>query len=371
MSMKETARAALLRFDPALNRLDDEGKELRDGLSAAVLVGDTLWLACDETTRLERLTRAGGDTYQGHEQFPLARFLDLHAKEKEEADVEGLDISDGYLWLVGSHSLKRTKPKAGKTPDKNRERLAAVTADGNRFLLARIPLVADGGTHRLEKEASTGDQRRVAAQLHGDELGSDLTAALEKDEHLGAFFGIPGKDNGFDIEGLAVSGGRVLIGLRGPVLRGWAMVLEVELGGDDDDTSVLRLKGIGPGGRPYRKHFLELGGLGVRDLCADGADLLILAGPTMDLDGPVALFRWENGARPEEQSVVFAGDKLTRVLDIPFGAGSDHAEGITLLPAEGGARRELLVLYDAPSAARKRGREGEAVLRADIFTMPE
>ena len=49
--------------------------------------------------------------------------------------------------------------------------------------------------------------------------------------------------------------------------------------------SMLRLREIGSHGLPYRKHLLELGGLGIRDLCVDGDDLLILAGPTMDLDG--------------------------------------------------------------------------------------
>lgn len=377
MTTKETARPALLKFDPALDPLDDEGKQLRDGLSAAVLDGDTLWLACDETTRLERLTRDRGDAFHAHEQFPLSALLDLQAPEDEEADIEGLAVADGYLWLVGSHSLKRTKAKPDKTPKKNRERLAEVTADGNRFLLARIPLVDDGGTRRPEKESGEGDDRRVAAQLRGDATGSELTAALRQDEHLGRFFGnegeaggrIPSKDNGFDIEGLAVSGGRVFLGLRGPVLRGWATVLEVEVREEGGRPSMLRLKGIGDGDRPYRKHLLELGGLGVRDLCADGNDLLILAGPTMDLDGPTALFRWEGGAHPEKESVVFAGG-LKRLLDVPFGRGADHAEGVTLLPAVEGAPREVLVIYDAPSAERKRGREGEAVLRSDIFRLP-
>lgn len=369
MKNSPNPRPALLKFDPALDRLDDEGKELRDGLSALALVGDTLWLACDETTRLDCLTRAEGDIYDGHEQFPLADFLNLQAEEKEEADIEGLDVADGYLWLVGSHSLKRTRPKPGRTPEQNRERLAEVTADGNRFLLARIPLDKGGKIHRLRKQTDEGGQRRVAAQLHGDDKASDLTTALEQDEHLGAFLKLPGKDNGFDIEGLAVSEGRIFIGLRGPVLRGWAAVLEVEVTDEDGDPSRLRLKAIGPGGRPYRKHFLELGGLGVRDLCADGNDLLILAGPTMELDGPVNIFRWGGGARPAEESMIFA-DGLSRILPVPFGVGTDHAEGITFLPAVEGARREVLVVYDAPSKERKPSREGESVLRADIFELP-
>lgn len=368
--MNQTVNPALLKFDPELNRIDDGGKELRDGISAAVLVGDTLWVACDETTRLDRLTRERGGSYDSHQKFPLSEFLTLHGGEEEEADLEGMDIADGYLWLVGSHSLKRTNPKPGKSAGDNRKRLAEVTADGNRFLLARIPLVADGETYALEKKTGQGGRRRVAAQLRGDDKGSDLTEALKSDKHLGPFFGIPGKDNGFDVEGLVLSGGRIFVGLRGPVLRGWATILEVEVQDDEQDSSKLRLKGIGPDGRLYQKHFLDLGGLGVRDLCADGKDMLILAGPTMDLDGPVTIFRWAGGLRPKKQSIVFA-DGLQKVINVPFGIGVDHAETITLVPADESGRRGVMVLYDAPADERKRGREGEAVLRADIFTLPE
>jgi hypothetical protein len=46
---------------------------------------------------------------------------------------------------------------------------------------------------------------------------------LAEDPHFEGFIRtkvIPGKDNGFDSEGLAVADDRVFIGLRGPVLRG-------------------------------------------------------------------------------------------------------------------------------------------------------
>src|SRR5262249_43259516 len=79
-------------------------------------------------------------------------------------------------------------------------------------------------------------------QLHGDDNGSDLTDALAKDKHMRAFLSIPGKDNGFDIEGLAVVGDRIFIGLRGPVLRGWALILELELKEAEGKASTLELK---------------------------------------------------------------------------------------------------------------------------------
>ena len=53
--MKPTG-SALLEFNPELNKLS-KGKELRDGLSVVVQVGDTLWVANDETISLERLSR--------------------------------------------------------------------------------------------------------------------------------------------------------------------------------------------------------------------------------------------------------------------------------------------------------------------------
>ena len=370
--------SALLEFDTI--RDIGKKKKLRDGLSGILQIGNTLWLTNDETISLERITHQGRSAngvhrFGDHVRFALNDYLRLPVppphdpKDIEEADVEGLAYRDGYLWLVGSHSLKRKKPKEGKSAQENIKRVEKVSSDGNRYLLARIPLVAENGTYTLKQTAEQGGQRLVAAQLHGDDKGNDLTDALRHDRHLASFLDIPGKDNGLDFEGLAVVDNRLFIGLRGPVLRGWTMILEVEPEEDGGKRSMLILKKIGPGHRPYRKHFLQLGGLGIRDLCLQGSDLLILAGPTMDLDGPVNVFRWPGGARPEEESVVFGKD-LTTLLDVPFGQGkdrgTDHAEGMTLFTAEGGSENSLLIVYDS---ARDKRKKGDDSVEADIFPL--
>jgi hypothetical protein len=139
---------------------------------------------------------------------------------------------------------------------------------------------------------------------------------------------------------------------------------------EEQDPSTLRLKPIGPDGRPYRKHFLDLRGLGVRDLCAQGSDLLILAGPTMALAGPLTIFRWPGGARPDRESLVF-NEALPTVLELPTDAGQntgqDQAEGLTLFGLDGGEANDVLVVYDSTAPRRCRG---ASAVEADLFALP-
>ena len=59
--LMSTVKTAFLQFSPDQNNLG-QGKELRAGLSAVVQIGDTLWLANDETTSLELLSLVTGET---------------------------------------------------------------------------------------------------------------------------------------------------------------------------------------------------------------------------------------------------------------------------------------------------------------------
>lgn len=355
-------KTLLLEFQPSLD--DAKGrKELRDGLSAVLQVGGTLWVANDESSTVERLVLQGRRA-AGHVQFALADLLDLPAggrgADAPEVDIEGMDAADGYLWVVGSHSLKRCKPDPEGDVAKSIKRLARTEKEANRFLLARIPLVEEEGLPALARKAG----RRRAQRLRGGTGGNELTRLLRKDKHLGAFIGLPGKENGFDIEGLAVAGDRLFLGLRGPVLRGWAIVLELQLADDGDCLRLVPLAGHKR--KRVRKHFLQLRGLGIRDLFLAGDDLLVLAGPTMGLDGPTRVLRWRGAGRCDTASVVEAGE-LETVMELPFGQGCDHAEGIALLQERAGATPALLVVYDSPAPARQVGASG---LRADVFLLP-
>jgi len=61
-------------------------------------------------------------------------------------------------------------------------------------------------------------------------------------------------------------------------------------------------------------------------------------------------------------------DALQFVLDIPYGASVDHAEGMTLFSPDGGKTQSLLVVYDAVAEARK---PDENAVLADVFALPD
>lgn len=348
----------------------------RDDISAIAPTGDgeSLWIGADEGAALERLTATRDkdsrvSAYLAHVRFDLHDFFDFPNGSEEEADVEGLAVADGYLWVVGSHSLKRKKPKPDDTVEDALEKLTLVEREANRFLLGRIPLAGGDrpGVPDLAKTAPAvdgGTRKRRAGSLRMGKSGNALSRRLARDPHIGPFMAIPSKDNGLDIEGMAVSEDRVFLGLRGPVLRGWATVLELRVKARRNGS--LKLKKFEDGDQ-IRRHFLDLDGLGVRSLMIDGADLVLLAGPTMDLDGPVRLYRWRGGLSAQNSAIAPRAD-VERILDLPFGEGDDHAEGASLFRLAPNEPPVLVVAYDTP--AKRRQIAGGGVL-ADVFEAPE
>jgi hypothetical protein len=364
MPHQRLAHAARLAFSP--------GSRVHTNLSGAAISseGDEhwLWVAGDEACGVDRLRLLPS---QGSERlhfgeakdFPLSELLDLPGGPDDEADLEGLALADGYLWLAGSHGLKRRSTKPDKTAAENAKRLGKTRLDANRRLIACIPIEQGAdGQPALVRQAADG---RRALRLKGDALHNELTLLLADDPHIGPFMAIPGKDNGFDVEGLALLGPqRLLLGLRGPVLRGWSCLLDIQLQARADH---LRLAPLDANGTLLRKHFLPLEGLGVRDLSLHGDDLFILAGPTMVLNGDIRLFKWPGavGALRGQTDTVCFHTGMGSTISLPHGRGTDRAEALCELPpALTDAALAWLVLYDAPAESR---REGDTTVFGDVL----
>ncbi len=342
-----------------LLNFEDEADEIISDISAAAFTPDgNLWVGSDEMIGIERLSPVGNHSYGKHERFLLNDYVELFNTD-DEIDIEGMDFADGYLWVTGSHSTKRKKPK-GK--DNAIERLATITTDLNRFILARIPVI----NGKLVKSCTPKEGEPLsAACLQTIDNRNLLIEILKQDAHLKPFIEaeIPSKDNGLDIEGLAVKGDRLFLGLRGPVLRGWAIVLEMEL--ELSEPGVLTFKTIGDDEAKYRKHFLNLNGLGIRELCFQDEDLIILAGPTMDLEGEMQLFRWKDVLDFSESKVHEQDDELMPLFDLPFTIGYDHAEGLAIYSYLE-ENDSLMIFYDSPNPKRIRG---EKSIFVDVFQL--
>lgn len=319
-------------------------------LSAAARDGDTLFLGSDEGVCIERLVR-DGDGWAGHSRVPLDALLDLE-DASEEADVEGLAADDGWLWVMGSHARTRPKITRGGGDRIDLTAFSNLKDTRPRCLLARVPLVEEDGAMRPVRR----DGNRRAGMLRQGKHGNDLARAMAKHPLLKPFTRIAAKEGGVDLEGLAVACPRVAVGMRGPVIQTYAMLLEFEVRAKKSGR--LEIDGA------IYKRLLELDGLGIRDLKVAGEDLLILAGPTTGLDGPCAIYRWAGWlGDPALDKDVVRLHRPERIIDLPFGRGDDHPEGLVLLP--GG---EIAVIPDGPAAHRLDA--DTRTVRCDRFRLP-
>lgn len=334
----------------------DEGEDPKD-LSAAARLGEALFLSCDAAAGIDRVTpigRAWGD----HRHYDLGAWIDLPGGNGGDTDIAGLDIDDGaggpWLWVVGSHALSRGGPGAEDESAAALKALAKVKRHPNRAFLARIPLVWEEDGPR--PVARDGKRRLAHVPLHKKK--SALTGWLEGDPHLGPFLDLPSKENGFDIEGIAARDLRVWLGLRGPVLREMAVILELRFKIDGDGH--LAPKKL-DGKSRYRKHLVATGGQGIRDMAFDGDDLLILTGTVMTGDGPSEILRLADMPAREAAGVV-PPKAVTKLAHMPNRGQVDHPEGLTRWTGED----DWLVVYDSPADARVK--QNPARVTADIFT---
>ncbi len=230
----------------------------------------------------------------------------------KELDLEALAISGEYLFATASASTKRKKPK-GKSVSKDHKRLTTLS----RACKKPIILTLNG----TDKEIYPSDllyvlkivQDRRGNPLLKSHSVFNLRASLQRAKAYIATSDKPSKDNGLDVEGITVANHELLLGLRGPVLRGHALVASYPL-----ETILRKSASVKTIRRAPTMYFLYLGGLGIRALETVRDSVYIIAGMTMDIaKADFSLYKW-NGKTDtfKQKKVKYSKDEFCHLIDI-------------------------------------------------------
>ena len=128
----------------------------------------------------------------------------------EELDGEGVAYAAPYFYIVGSHGCSRKKGKF---------RLST-------FILARIRVDREGRPVDEAGNVLTGSQAHEAV-----ETTYRLSDLLPRAKEAGAYFGkkLDADTKGLTIEGIAVQGENLFVGLRAPSLDGRAFIVRANV----------------------------------------------------------------------------------------------------------------------------------------------
>jgi len=297
--------------------------KLLGSVTAIVVDHPYLWKASDEGRSVERFIGVD-DEFKLDRQVRLDDHFDLPGKPSDEADVEALALADGRLWICGSHSwVRRT----------------ATTARGSKV----SPRIATRDSRQLLGYLSVDGAAIAAGRMMPCTGPASLRSRLARNPFLAPFMKLPGKENGLDIEGLLVTGNVLMLGLRGPVVDNIALILEFELAASGARTA-----------QSFFTHFVDLGGLGVRDLARCGPDVYILAGPVSRTAGPFRLYAW----RPSRDASVQKPEEVHAWRD-----ADEYPEGVACVADRD--RIDFLVVYDNAAGDRIEGSR----YRADRLTI--
>jgi hypothetical protein len=279
-----------------------------DQFSAALMSGTHLIVGVDEGPALQvgRRTATAPDRYAWDHNIPLV-------SADVELDIEAVTSVGEVIYALGSHSATRRRAdRADRTQAENIKRLgSAPEKNPDRASVFRFKLSSDGHASPVES--------------------TSLTGFLSADPILKGFVGVPSKENGIDLEGLAADGDTLYAGFRGPVLRhGLVPILRFTFAAPAQGSLL----------------FMNLGGRGVRDLVRVSDGFLVLAGPVGDSDQPHRLYWWNgrNGVPGKEDD----GGRTVSLGDVPAPAGG-KSEAIVLL-GETSSDYRIAVFYDGVSA---------------------
>jgi hypothetical protein len=296
--------------------------------SGAVVVGGMLLIGSDEVGYLQ----VGRDKDGKGARFEKSHDIELTPKqggEDVEVDVEALAADKNTIYALGSHSITR------KRIDRPKDASASHKANVKRFSEPSEPAPERAKLYRFEFDPATGKASAAPKEI-------SLRAMIDGQAVLKPFAAIASKENGIDLEGLAVDGVTLFAGFRGPVLRhGFAPVLKFTFDSPKDAALV----------------FVPLDGRGIRDLAKVPDGILVLAGPTGDSDQSHRLYRW-NG-QDCIPGTSGPGGKLEYLGEVPTQSGG-KAEALVVNSSEGDAYVVTFFYDSLPAGGPQRFRVPKA-----------
>jgi hypothetical protein len=287
-------------------------------LSAIGRVGATLVVGADEGTGPD------GDiniiqvlSKQADDQYVVSSDIVLFTGDKDngrELDIEGIAVEGEYIYVVGSHSSKRQRVKPDKSYKKNLKAFYDKKIDDeiNRDWLYRL---------KVNAKMQVTEKKKIT-----------LRDIIQKHKVLKTFSQIPSKENGIDIEGIAVADDWIYVGFRGPVFRGnYVPVLKLKFDNPENSASLL---------------WVNFGGGGIRDMAKVDNGFLIISGPVGDGPGPYSVHHWDGrdmipGNKREQAEI----GKAIKLGDIDTPAGG-KAEGILVMGENNNGSYKLMVVFD-------------------------
>ena len=293
-------------FDIEKPKKDDSEKDI----SAIVLMDDYVLVGSDEGNHLQVLEKqADGKTYKQGNKIILD-------KDAKEIDIEGIASKGATIYVACSCSLARKSVKGDeKTIAKNLKRLKTISEESERLQRCQL--------FRFSFDTSSGKSSEVDVVSIRDTLA-------DKESILARFMNIPSKENGVDIEGVAVDDNETLyLGFRGPVLRGNYVPILVTTFDDPKN---------------YQIRYIQMGGRGVRDLTKVQDGFLIIGGPIGDQEISYKLYFWD-GSNTIPGTDQKTAPRMDCLGEIPTENGA-KAEGIDLIQ-ETPTEYQVVIVYDS------------------------
>jgi len=287
-----------------------------EDVSAIAKVGSFLVIGSDEGVgpneedNFIQVLKKVGDDYKVDRNILLFKGNQTDGKEM---DIEGIAVEGDTVFVVGSHSSKRQRVKSNKKYKKNRKnfRQDKIEDEKNRDWLYRLT---------LDSQGIGSDKKKIS-----------LRKIIKKDKVLKTFSQIPSKENGVDIEGIAVKEGWLYVGFRGPVFRG-------------NYVPVMKLKFDAPK-ETYELLYVNLGGRGIRDIIHVSNGFLIVAGPVGDGPASYQLYHWDGKDVIEGKNRTPKDIGKMKLLGEIMPPKNGKAEGVVVLE-ENDASYELIIVYD-------------------------